>query len=403
MQRISRFDPQPTGAEASALDMLRLRVLRDPRLAERLGEIECPDRFLQTLVALLKSEGADEVATEIARSSELGPFRLGKVAAPTDLDHWPPPGWAVERSISTGSDLQFEWIWLGKKRLTEPFYEDTIRQYRNRPLNRLVRARTSLAALVGHAAAGDIRSPDGFILHMSRCGSTLLAQMLAQLHGHVVVSEAEPLDSVMRWATRDASPLQIAALQAIVKALGRTRTGNAQRLFVKLDAWHTLALPILLKAFPGVPWIFLYRDPAEVVASHAQRPGSHVAPGALPADVLAIESADLLPYHEYCALALARICRAALDHLDMGGGLLVNYCELQPQIPGRLLRHFGIELGAREAAIMAQATAYHSKTGQPFSASSCGQSALTASAKRAVETHLLNTFRCLEAARKKPR
>jgi ribosomal protein S18 acetylase RimI-like enzyme len=50
MQRISRFDSQSRGAQASALDMLRLRVLRDPRLEEMLGEIEClirsPDGFI---------------------------------------------------------------------------------------------------------------------------------------------------------------------------------------------------------------------------------------------------------------------------------------------------------------------------------------------------------------------
>jgi hypothetical protein len=36
--------------------------------------------------------------------------------------------------------------------------------------------------------------PDGFVFHMSRCGSTLVAQMLAVVPDHVVVSEAEPLD-----------------------------------------------------------------------------------------------------------------------------------------------------------------------------------------------------------------
>ena len=40
--------------------------------------------------------------------------------------------------------------------------------------------------------------PSGFIFHMSRCGSTVISQMLAALAEHVVVSEAGPIDALAR-------------------------------------------------------------------------------------------------------------------------------------------------------------------------------------------------------------
>src|SRR5206468_1319466 len=40
--------------------------------------------------------------------------------------------------------------------------------------------------------------PNGFIFHVSRCGSTLVSQMLAALAQNVVISEAPPIDAVVR-------------------------------------------------------------------------------------------------------------------------------------------------------------------------------------------------------------
>src|SRR5439155_24789392 len=127
--------------------------------------------------------------------------------------------------------------------------------------------------------------PTGFIFHMSRCGSTLISQMLAALPQNVVVSEAGPVDAVLR-ARFQAPDLpereQIGWLQGIVSALGRRRTGEESHFFVKLDAWHTLDLPLIQRAFPDVPWLFLYRNPVEVMVSHARQPGSQLVPGMLP-------------------------------------------------------------------------------------------------------------------------
>src|SRR5438874_313448 len=40
--------------------------------------------------------------------------------------------------------------------------------------------------------------PSGLIFHMSRCGSTLVSQMLAALPANIVVSEAPPIDAIVQ-------------------------------------------------------------------------------------------------------------------------------------------------------------------------------------------------------------
>ena len=56
-------------------------------------------------------------------------------------------------------------------------------------------------------------------------------------------------------------------LRGVVSALGQPRLGTEKHLFIKFDAWKVLDLPLIRRAFPAVPWIFLYRDPVEVLTS----------------------------------------------------------------------------------------------------------------------------------------
>jgi hypothetical protein len=47
---------------------------------------------------------------------------------------------------------------------------------------------------------------------------------------------------------------------------------------------------------------------------------------------------------------LARICHAAADHSALGGGLLVNYCELPAGVFTRILPQFGMSSSEKESA-----------------------------------------------------
>ena len=75
----------------------------------------------------------------------------------------------------------------------------------------------------------------------------------------------------------------------MVSALAQPRRGE-QALFVKLDSWHTLALPLFRRAFPSVPWVFLYRDPVEVPVSQLEAAGIQTDPTLQVAHVLGTDT-----------------------------------------------------------------------------------------------------------------
>ncbi len=191
---------------------------------------------------------------------------------------------------------------------------------------------------------------------MSRCGSTLLSQQLAALPDTVVISEATPLDGLLRtgWKDPTVSEDQVATwLCALIGALGQPRTGHETRLFIKLDTWHTLFLPIIRRAFPHTPWIFLYRDPVEVLVSQERDRGSQMLPGTLPPGLfgLTYEQVFTMSPAEYTARVLSGVCEAALAHRDDRGSF-VNYRELPQAAWTCCADHFGIAFTAQEIELM---------------------------------------------------
>jgi hypothetical protein len=259
-----------------------------------------------------------------------------------------------------------EFCHLGRERLTRPFFEDHLQSRMRLPFNQLLRPRCTLDELVGLSERHPGLPPTGFIFHMSRCGSTLLAQMLAALPANVVLSEAPPIDTVLQLGLRDASVTdedRVRWLRALVSALGRPRAGGETRLFVKLDSWHTHFLPLLRRAFPTVPWIFLYRDPLEVLVSQARQRGSQMIPGVLPPSLIGIsaEEREGLTLDAYAARVLAGICRAALAHKD-ALGLFVSYRELPDALAGVIAAHFGVTFTPEERALLAEASRRDAKS-----------------------------------------
>lgn len=320
------------------------------------------------------------------------------MSAPLQLRGWLPAAASVR-------DGQFgvDWLYFGEQALREPFFEDSVRYCLQRPFNQLFRRRTSMADLAEWQQQQPGLEPSGFIFHLSRCGSTLLAQMLAAVPEHVVISEAQPIDAVLRAGETcpgldDEQRAQW--LRWMISALGQPRRGE-RRLFLKLDSWHALDLPLIRRAFPEVPWIFLYRDPLEVLASQLARRGAQTVAGLLSPALFGIDPAQgpLMPAHDYCAAVLAAISEAALRHCD-GGARLINYSQLPQAATALVLPHFGVEPCAGQLEGMAAAARFDAKTpAQAFSRDPSKLARLTAVQRAAVEPRLGTSYRRLEATR----
>lgn len=279
-----------------------------------------------------------------------------------------PAAWVPSAIRLTGTAPMVDWCHLGDLRFTAPFFEQTIGSAMKHPFNLLFGHNTPLAAIAADADKSPELKLAGFIFHMSRCGSTVISQMLAALPRNVALSEPAPLDQILRIPDRLTNVPEddvVACLRGMMAALGRRRHADERDLFVKLDAWHILRFPLIRRAFPDVPWIFVYRDPLEVLASLAQSRPSQMFGSTNPA-LLRSDPAGLaaLSADAYSALVLERYCEAAIEH-HRDGGLLIEYRELPDVVCGKVLDHFGLRYGEAEIAAMraaAQFNAKHPKT-----------------------------------------
>jgi hypothetical protein len=351
-------------------------VMADPALAARLATIADGRAFIAEAMrsAQMRGIALSETALQAAAQTDLiGLARYGDPppsAAALPPREWLPIGVALDHTgAQTGAYV--DWARFGREPMRAPFYEDEIRRALSLPFNRAFRYRTGFAALTAPTALAESALPSGFIFHMSRCGSTLAAQMLAALDDSIVISEAAPIDSAVQLARNLPDAAAVTALRAIVAAFGRRRAGAieciASRYVLKLDCWHTLALPLFRRAFPDVPWLFLYRDPVEVLVSQMRQRGMQMVPQFLPPGFYGIADADSPSQEDYCARVLAAICQAVLDHHALGGGLVLNYRQLPDAVFTAVLPHFGIACSDEERDAMHRAARQDAKApGLPF-------------------------------------
>jgi hypothetical protein len=301
-----------------------------------------------------------------------------------------------------------DWCRLGPLRFDEPFFEQTINRALDHPANLLFRRQTPIEDLGQWAAAQPGLAPTGFIFHMSRCGSTLLSQMLAALPGNLVISEARPVDAVLRSRLHvpDVTDEQrLRWLQWMVSAVGQPWRPDQKRFFIKFDSWHTLSLPLIRRAFPTVPWVFVYRQPAEVMMSHWRQRGPQSIPGVIEPGWFGWEQPAIavMPPEEYAARVLARICEAALEQARQGVGKLVNYRQLPAIVLPTLMKFWGVEVSPVDAERMLDASRRDAKNPSlPFEGDTVlKQQRVSENISAAVQRWLEGPYQQLELVRTK--
>jgi hypothetical protein len=393
---------------STPLDAFCALVLADHPLQRQLLQPDFTDeeKFIAWFVDIARQRGFAIAAEDVRRAMQ--PHLPGlEDLVDSSLNETPPPpdGWLPVRVSAHGGALYVHWAYFGGRRLRQPFFQGEVQDCAWRPPNRLFRYVTPIEKLAAWLNARPYLQPSGFIFHMSRCGSTLVSQMLAALPSNLVVSEASPIDTVVQasqwWPDLDAQR-HAAWLNAVVGAFGQQRRGDERRYFVKLDCWHTLALPLFRRAFPAVPWVFLYRDPVEVLASQMSQPGTQMLPSGIGPNLYGIErSYGPGTAEDYYARVLAKVCAPVLRHYGEGGGLLVNYRELPEALFAAILPHFGVTCDEADRAAMIEATRYDAKTpGMTFTPDSeAKQRGASAATRAAAERWLRDPYSRLEALR----
>ncbi|WP_131538904.1 hypothetical protein [Pedobacter nototheniae] len=200
----------------------------------------------------------------------------------------------IPYKLNYDSDVwNVEWLDLNKHLIKEPFFDETINACRFKMLNRSrYNSSSTLEFLTERASSMDSLEPTAFIFHVSRCGSTLLSQLLGTDDYNIVIAEAPIIDEVLMAASLDnrLSENQIEEwFKAVLKMLGQKRTGNEKHFFIKLDSWHIHHYEQLRKWFPNTPFYFLSRAPHAVINSHIKKRGIHSIPGMVSAKLLKVE------------------------------------------------------------------------------------------------------------------
>lgn len=312
-------------------------------------------------------------------------------------------GWMPIRLHWQQGSPRMNWCYYGKERFVESFFEDSVAKRLRLPFNALFQHETSLDALIELQQVEPGIAPAGFIFHMSRCGSTLVLQMLAALDKNIVISEAAPIDAVLRANWRDpriTDEQRITWLRGLISAYARPRNGE-QRFFIKFDSWHTLELPLIQRAFPEAPWIFMYRDPVQVLVSHQRQRGGAMA-GLVPSQWLGLDQLALgeVSPDEYTSRLLKRICECALQHLN-GHARLINYTQLPAAVPAEIATHFQTTFSSADLEAMFRSAQFDAKNrSMTFVADTTDKErAAGAELRQLAETWLTPVYNALEARR----
>ena len=267
-------------------------------------------------------------------------------------------GWLPHKLRFRDGGWRASWAFVGTERLSDPFLHHTVARLEAGGAGWPPRRATLTAAALAEAAAGVPVSlaPAAFVLHCSRCGSTLLCNALRAVRSTVVVAEPGAVnDLLLRLATDESLSLDAqtdgqSLLQPLCRSLGQTRCGDEQRAVVKLSSWNIMCFRAhLRRAWPTVPWLFLYRDPVEVAVSQLREPSGwmnlRTSNPTAAARLFGIEESALVSMgtEEWCAFALAHYYSEAADAADEdpSHSALVDYRDLDAQMLLRLTAWMG--------------------------------------------------------------
>jgi hypothetical protein len=272
-------------------------------------------------------------------------------------------GWSPFRAGWSDGRMVVDWCHFGSRRFVEPFFYESVACAMTEPFNMAFQQRSPIEALARLPPGVPI---GGFIFHMSRCGSTLCTQALASLSKNIVLSEPAPVNAVIRAPEFGPATIDDSAgwLAGMINAFAQPRLGDERHLFVKFSAANTFDLPLVIRTFPEVPWIFLYRDPIEILASHQIEGSADFLPGAIPAQRLGLHGKEpwTLDAQRYQAHCLAGIGQAALSAGRQNPrSLFVNYRELPDALWESLPPHIGFTLSESDRAAIVETTRRHAK------------------------------------------
>lgn len=210
-------------------------------------------------------------------------------------------------------------------------------------------------------------APTAFVFHVSRCGSTLVSQLLSKLPQNIVLSEPPLLDKLLRLRLNDQTisvEQQKTYIQSALSLLGQQRFEGEKNLIIKLDSWHVFFSELLRELYPTAAFLYLIRRPDEVIRSHQKQRGMQAVPGLLEPELFGLQSSDLQNHtlDSYLEHVLTLLYQKVLfDVQQFPDTLLLDYAEDPLPLFHRITQFLGIDVSEMALAQIEARTAYHAK------------------------------------------
>ncbi len=286
-----------------------------------------------------------------------------------------PFNWVPYKLTTKGGQIQCYWLNTYGEPFTEPFFDETILKCKGLDARYAAISSVSDVKMVtGWANQVSAVEPTAIIFHVSRCGSTLVSQLLATLSENIVLAEVPFFDDVLRLPYKYPEFDQPAITKLFtdaVKYYGQKRTGKEHSLFIKTDSWHLFFYKQLRELYPTIPFIIMYRKPDEVFNSHRKQPGMQAVNGLIEPQLFGFDANEVANMHpnDYLVAVIESYFKQCLEIAVADSQcLLLNYNEGPMQIIEKIAAFTKTELTPQDILKMTERSRYHSKRqGEVFS------------------------------------
>lgn len=263
-------------------------------------------------------------------------------------------------------ELLCKWLHLGNELMTAPFFDQTISQCKSLPQNsKLISSVSSVSVLEPWAQQINSIEPTAIIFHVSRCGSTLLSQLLSLQAENIVLSEVPFFDELLRKGfNMGQMNKMLPVLKSAVNLYGARRNNQQKNLFIKTDSWHIHFYKELRLLYPHLPFIFLYRRPDEVIRSHQKQRGMQAVPGVIEPALFGFDSNEVMQmnFDEYTAKVLETYMQAFITILKIDkNSMAINYNEGPMNMMYKIAVFTKLPIRADDEAVMMQRAGFHAK------------------------------------------
>jgi hypothetical protein len=280
----------------------------------------------------------------------------------------PLKGWIPYKLVIENKTPLVHWLYVGDKIFNEPFFNETISACKSHTYNSVkYKCVSSLESILEWADTLPEINKISFIFHISRCGSTLLSQLIGLDKKYIVLAEVPFFDELLRlnYKLKNVDEkFQLKILDAAIKFMGQKKSGDEEQIFIKTDSWHICFYKPYKQLYPKSEMILLYRRPDEVISSHQKKRGMQAVPMLIEPQVFGFSKKEISQFtlNMYTAKVLEKylLLFEEIETTDKFT-LLLDYKQGAMQLIQQMAEYLKITWDEKHILKMQERAKFHSK------------------------------------------